>query len=660
MQVGFRELQPCFRLLAVALCAVFSAELSEAAPSKGSPPGGLVLPPIQRLAAEANGAVDGKAVECVDIRTGSPFEYRAQHLLPSGAIDETWAPDSTECCLGSPEGIREHVIPDGAGGAYAAWVDSRLEEPDIYLQRFTACGEAVSGWPLGGRVVCSARQSQYNLDAGPDGQGGVLLVWQDFRDERSTIYVQRITESGEPAPGWPEGGMAPAPGGREQAAPCVAPDGSGGSFVFWQERDGGGLGLRVQRVTGGGGIASGWPPGGVLLVPGSQRVAGLKARNDASGRVTVIWQCALGSASETLQLAGLDIGPVPGSDWAAAAITLVSGASLISDATLLRASDGGLLVGWSEMNSSQIAVKLLRLAEGGSIATSWPATGATVVASGASLSAPALLSDGAGGAVVAWEDHRGASRGDIYAQHVLGAGTLDSLWMAGGAPVSTGGPGKFAPMLASDGSGGAIVTWSDAVSQAVAGYFSARRALAEGLPQLLRAESNAGYARLVWTLGAAGGATIRGYRADADGAWETLASLSLDDSLHLVLEDRAAPQGREVEYRLSVTTAGAEYFLTPVRVTIPRAPVQLLLERVWTAPGRDAIQFAFALPPGPPARIDVFDVLGRQVAEASLAQFTPGYYMHRVAFRGRAVSGIYFVRLSQGGRTSSRRLSFLR
>jgi len=215
-------------------------------------------------------------------------------------------------------------------------------------------------------------------------------------------------------------------------------------------------------------------------------------------------------------------------------------------------------------------------------------------------------------------------------------------------------------MLASDGSGGAIVTWSDAVSQAVAGYFSARRALAEGLPQLLRAESNAGYARLVWTLGAAGGATIRGYRADADGAWETLASLSLDDSLHLVLEDRAAPQGREVEYRLSVTTAGAEYFLTPVRVTIPRAPVQLLLERVWTAPGRDAIQFAFALPPGPPARIDVFDVLGRQVAEASLAQFTPGYYMHRVAFRGRAVSGIYFVRLSQGGRTSSRRLSFLR
>ena len=312
------------------------------------------------------------------------------------------------------------------------------------------------------------------------------------------------------------------------------------------------------------------------------------------------------------------------------------------------------------MSAGQTAVKLMRLAQGGAPAAGWPATGATVVTSGASLSAPAVLPDGAGGAIVAWEDHRGASGGDIYAQHVRGAGALDSLWAVGGAPVATGGPSNFAPMLASDGSGGAIVTWSDASSQAVAGYFSARRALAEGIPQLLRAETNAGYARLVWTLGAASGATVRSYRAATDGTWETLATLGIDDSLHLVLEDRAAPAGREVEYRLSVAKGGTEYFLAPVRVTIPKAPVQLALERVWEAPARDAIQFSFALPPGPPARVEVFDVLGRRVAEASLEQFTPGYYTHRVAFRGRAVSGIYFVRLSQGPRSLSRRMSFLR
>jgi hypothetical protein len=313
------------------------------------------------------------------------------------------------------------------------------------------------------------------------------------------------------------------------------------------------------------------------------------------------------------------------------------------------AADGGLLVGWSETAGGQTALKLVRLAPGGALAAGWPATGATVVDSSASLSAPAMLPDGSGGATLAWEDQR-SLLGGIYAQHVLGDGAVDSLWSTNGVPVATGSPSKFAPMLGPDGNGGAIVTWSDAASQAVAGFFSSGRARTDDMPRLLRAETNAGYARLVWTLGATGGATVRSFRSVAEGAWEALADPSVDDSLHLVLEDRDAPSGSEVEYRLSVTTAEGEYFLAPVRVAIPRAPVRLELQRVWSTPGRDAIQFAFALPPGPPARVEVFDVLGRRVAEASLAEFTPGYYAHRVEFRGRAVSGIYFVRAGSRGR----------
>jgi hypothetical protein len=213
-------------------------------------------------------------------------------------------------------------------------------------------------------------------------------------------------------------------------------------------------------------------------------------------------------------------------------------------------------------------------------------------------------------------------------------------------------------MLAPDGNGGALVTWSDDQSEAVAGYLSAQLERIEGVPQLLRVETNTGYARLVWTAGRSVGASIHGYRASAGGAWELLATIAPDDSSHLVLEDRDAPEGQEVEYRLSVETGGAGYFLSPVRVAIPVGPDKLVLQRVWA--GRDAIQIAFALPRGPAARVEVFDVLGRRVAEESLAQFTPGYYTHRVPFRGRAVSGIYFVRLSQGSLISARRLSFLR
>ena len=112
----------------VVLCVTLTTGVALAAPTKGGSAGGLVLPPIQRLAVEASVPAAGKAVACVDIRSGLAFEYRAQHLLSSGAIDESWAPDTTACCLGSPEGIRDHVVPDGAGGSYAAWVDSRRDE----------------------------------------------------------------------------------------------------------------------------------------------------------------------------------------------------------------------------------------------------------------------------------------------------------------------------------------------------------------------------------------------------------------------------------------------------------------------------------------------------------------------------------------------------
>ena len=216
-------------------------------------------------------------------------------------------------------------------------------------------------------------------------------------------------------------------------------------------------------------------------------------------------------------------------------------------------------------------------------------------------------------------------------------------------PVATGSPPKYAPVLASDGNGGTIITWSEATSEAMAAFLRAQRGLAEGMPQLLRTETNSGYACLVWTIGGAAGARVRSYRALGDGNWEAIEGLSIDDSLHLVLKDHSAPPGSE-----------AEYFLAPVRLEIPRDPTKLVLERVWSSPGRDALQFAFALPSGPPARVEVFDVLGRQVARASLDQYKPGFYTHRLEFRGRAVSGVYFIRLSQGTQSNSRRVSFLR
>ncbi|MBN1803508.1 MAG: hypothetical protein JW891_18505 [Candidatus Lokiarchaeota archaeon] len=73
-----------------------------------------------------------------------------------------------------------------------------------------------------------------------------------------------------------------------------------------------------------------------------------------------------------------------------------------------------------------------------------------------------MISDGAGGVIIAWEDHRTGSAdkyGDIYAQRVNSTG--DILWTTGGVAICSTNDSQCQPHIVSDGCGGAIITWSD-------------------------------------------------------------------------------------------------------------------------------------------------------------------------------------------------------
>src|SRR6185369_4546609 len=70
---------------------------------------------------------------------------------------------------------------------------------------------------------------------------------------------------------------------------------------------------------------------------------------------------------------------------------------------------------------------------------------------------PQIASDGAGGAIIVWEDGRNGTDFDIYAQRIDGTGTLS--WSE--AAVSTAIDNQLAPRLASDSAGGAFIVWED-------------------------------------------------------------------------------------------------------------------------------------------------------------------------------------------------------
>jgi hypothetical protein len=52
------------------------------------------------------------------------------------------------------------TLPDGYGGAYVLWSDSRNGNLDVFLQRLTGTGQISSGWPATGVVVSASSGDQ--------------------------------------------------------------------------------------------------------------------------------------------------------------------------------------------------------------------------------------------------------------------------------------------------------------------------------------------------------------------------------------------------------------------------------------------------------------------------------------------------------------------
>lgn len=88
---------------------------------------------------------------------------------------------------------------------------------------------------------------------------------------------------------------------------------------------------------------------------------------------------------------------------------------------------------------------------------------------GAQQFLPQIVADGSGGAVIAWmETSLDFSSGRIYAQHLSSTGIRQ--WAAAGVDVSGGNGVPTAPQIVTDGHGGAIITWIDLTGGQVRHY----------------------------------------------------------------------------------------------------------------------------------------------------------------------------------------------
>jgi len=111
-----------------------------------------------------------------------------------------------------------------------------------------------------------------------------------------------------------------------------------------------------------------------------------------------------------------------------------------------------------------------------------------------------------------------------------------------------------------------------------------------------------------------------------------------------------------VTYRLEqVDVDGSVHTSAPVTVS-RGVPSSLTLHAPFPNPAPRGVTLQYELPEATEVRIAVYDVLGREVARPITRQQQAGRTQTRLSLSGLA-SGVYFVRLTAGGTTQTRRVT---
>jgi hypothetical protein len=130
-----------------------------------------------------------------DGRSGTGSQLYSQRISPAGA--PMWTLDGIAYTTASGTRTAIQMTGDGAGGVIATWQDTRYGAFDVFAQRMSSTGTGL--WAFGGTLVCGAFGSQLSPQSVSDGNGGAIIIWDDYRSPNNLkdVFVQRVERFGQ-------------------------------------------------------------------------------------------------------------------------------------------------------------------------------------------------------------------------------------------------------------------------------------------------------------------------------------------------------------------------------------------------------------------------------------------------------------------------------
>jgi hypothetical protein len=513
------------------------------------------------------------------------------------------------------------ILASDSCGVEGSCVDVPGRAPSIFRALRMAADGTPAGDPTAAELCVRGLHPQRSA-AVSDGAGGIVIAWIEPSDLDRPVRVLRRDSTGAVASGWPATGvlLCGAPGQRNMLR--LASDGGGGAIAAWIDHRHSSRGrVFAQRVTANGAIAAGWTTDGVAASADSADQAGISLAPDGMGGAYVAWQRPRPSGT-AVGLMRLAADGTRGSGWPDSGLAVCTLDSAQAAPAVIGDGMAGVLVGWEDHRAGAAAqLFVARFTVMGTAAPGWPTNGARVSSATAAQRFARLAGDAVGGVYVVWHDARSGA-GRLYAQHIAATGTRAIGWPEEGLELSASSGEQADPAASPDGTGGVLIAWADYRSGVASDLYMQRL-------------------------------TALGMRAMGWPAAGAAVCVGPGDIFHPTLGVVAMGAAT-----LAWNEVGEDDLLTDVRPA--PAPDRIAVQWLSQGLAHGELRVRFALIGSAPAALDVIDVAGRKVVRQPLERPTAGWHTATLGAEARLAPGVYFVRLTQAGRSAVAKVIVLR
>ncbi len=389
---------------------------------------------------------DGAIITWMDSRPAGNTDIFVQRIDSTGL--PKWTANGVAICTEASDQSVPAPVEDGNGGAIIVWKDVRNGNSDIYAQKINSLG--IVQWTTNGIAVDTKSGDQIEPKIESDGVNGVIITWQDSVSGNWDIYAQRINSGGSKL--WSAGGVAVCTAADDQKNPRIEMNTLGEAMIVWQDkRNGLDYDIYAQKLNTNGIIQ--WAVNGVAVCSATDTQNNPKIESDGLDGVIIGWADKRNGNDYNVHAQRLNGSGVP--QWTSNGISVCSEANNQSAIDLSSENISGAIFTWKDYRNNIYADIYAQYIDI-SGAVQWTVNGIPISTKPFDQLNPNIVTDSTG-AIIVWQDS--IVQWDVYAQKILLNGSVQ--WGTNGKIIGNAANSQVEPKHLSDGKGGAIVAWQD-------------------------------------------------------------------------------------------------------------------------------------------------------------------------------------------------------